>query len=63
MISAKRPEPPLAAHQCPACHHPQMKLQRRLGGTTNGSTIYVCPRWADCSIGVNVTKIDTWVAV
>jgi hypothetical protein len=63
MVSAKRPEPSLPAHQCPVCHYPQIKLQRRLSGTANGSTIYVCARWNDCSVGVNVTKIDTWVAV
>ena len=29
--------------------------------TTNGSTIYVCARPEDCSVGVNVSKVDTWV--
>jgi hypothetical protein len=63
MQPAKRSETPLPAHHCPVCHHPQMKLQRRLSPTTNGSTIYVCARSGECAVGVNVTKIDTWVAV
>jgi hypothetical protein len=50
-------------HQCPVCHHQQTKLQRRLSETKNGSTIYVCPRAGQCSIGVDLTKLDTWVSV
>ena len=56
-------ENPAPLHQCPVCHQPQTKLKRRLSETQNGSTIYVCPRAGDCSIGVNLTKMDTWVAV
>ncbi len=62
MTQVKRHDPIPPAHQCPACHYPQTKLQRRLSPTTNGSIIYVCTR-SECSIGVNLTKIDTWVAV
>jgi predicted RNA-binding Zn-ribbon protein involved in translation (DUF1610 family) len=50
-------------HECPVCHRPQTRLQRRLSETKNGSTIYVCPRAGECSVGVNLTKMDTWVAV
>lgn len=63
MMPAKRIDNPLPAHHCPVCHHPQIKLQRRLGPTTTGSTIYVCARAGECSVGINVTKVDTWVAV
>jgi hypothetical protein len=54
---------PALPHQCPVCHLPQTRLQRRLSETKNGSTIYVCPRAGECSIGVNLTKLETWVAV
>ena len=54
---------PESPHQCPACHQPQTRLKRRLSETTNGSTIYVCPRAGECSVGVSLTKLDTWVAV
>ncbi|MGE5815523.1 MAG: hypothetical protein ACM36C_13625 [Acidobacteriota bacterium] len=51
-------------HECPVCHHPQTKLQRRrVGAATGGSTIYVCTRAAECSLGINLSKVDTWVAV
>ena len=56
-------ESPALPHQCPVCHLPQTRLQRRLSETKNGSTIYVCPRAGECSIGVNLTKLETWVAV
>ena len=61
MRTSSESPPPL--HQCPVCHRPQTKLQRRLSETKNGSTIYVCPRAGECSVGVNLTKLDTWVAV
>jgi hypothetical protein len=63
MMPSKRSEQPSPSRQCPVCHHPQIKLQRRLTATTNGSTIYVCSRWEECSIGVNLSKVDTWVVV
>ena len=56
-------ESPALPHQCPVCHRPQTRLQRRLSETKNGSTIYVCPRTGECSVGVNLTKMETWVAV
>ena len=54
---------PASLHQGPVCHQPQTKLQRRLSETQNGSTIYVCPRTGECSVGVDLSKLDTWVAV
>jgi hypothetical protein len=59
-ISNKNPAP---LHECPVCHRPQTRLQRRLSETKNGSTIYVCSHAGECSIGVSLTKLDTWVAV
>jgi hypothetical protein len=58
--SDKNPAP---LHYCPACQRPQTKLQRRLSETKNGSTIYVCPRVGECTVGVNIAKMETWVAV
>jgi len=63
MTPVKRSDPPPPAHQCPVCRHPQTKLQRRLGPTTNGSTIFVCTRSGECSIGVNLSRVETWVPV
>jgi hypothetical protein len=54
---------PPVLHLCPVCHQPQTKIQRRLSGTANGSTIYICARVDQCSVGMNLTKVDTWVAV
>jgi hypothetical protein len=56
-------ESPAPPHRCPVCHEPQTKLQRRLSETKNGCTIYVCSRAGACSVGVNLTKMETWVEV
>lgn len=63
MTQPKRLEPAQPAHRCPVCHHPQTKIQRRLGDTPRGATIYVCARSGDCSVGMNLSKVDTWVCV
>jgi hypothetical protein len=63
MPQVKRNDLPPPVHQCPVCRHPQTKLQRRLSTTTNGSTIFVCTRSGECSIGVNLSRVETWVAV
>jgi hypothetical protein len=63
MSQLKRNDAPPPAHQCPVCHQPQTKLRRRLGEKTLGSTIYVCARLGECSVAVNLTKVETWVAV
>jgi len=49
--------------ECPVCHHPKTKVQRQLTATTNGTTMYVCTRAGECSVGMNLTKMETWVAV
>ena len=63
MTHVKRNDLPSPPHQCPVCRQPQTKLQRRLVPTTNGSTIYVCARAGECSVGVNLSQVETWVAV
>jgi ssDNA-binding Zn-finger/Zn-ribbon topoisomerase 1 len=63
MLQSKRNDHPPAVHQCPVCQRPQTKIQRRLGEKTHGSTNYVCTRAADCSLGIDLSKVDTWVAV
>jgi ssDNA-binding Zn-finger/Zn-ribbon topoisomerase 1 len=62
-IQPKSKVPSPSVHECPVCHHPQTKIQRRLSGKANGSTIYVCARAGECSVGMNLSKVDTWVAV
>ena len=49
--------------ECPVCRHPQTKVQRRLTATKNGSTIYLCTRVGQCSVAMNLNKMDTWIAV
>ena len=63
MTQLKRKEPEPSVHRCPVCQHPQTKIQRRLNGTTRGSTIYVCARAGECSVGMNLSKVETWVSV
>lgn len=53
---------PVAVHQCPVCHQPQTKIQRRLSDDRHGSTSFVCTR-TECVVGVNLTQVATWVAV
>lgn len=50
-------------HECPVCHRPQTKIQRRLDTEKLGSTNYVCAHAGECCLGVNLTKVTTWVAV
>jgi hypothetical protein len=51
-----------AEHQCPVCHHPQTKIQRKLSDDKHGATNYVCAR-VECAVGFNLAQVDTWVAV
>jgi hypothetical protein len=54
---------PAVLHICPICHNPQTKIQRRLGAGTSGSIVYVCARAEQCSIGMDLRKVETWQAV
>jgi len=59
----QRKDPGPILHVCPACGHPQTKIQRLIGAATRGSTTYVCTRAGECSVGVSLSKIANWVAV
>ena len=48
---------------CPVCQFPQTKIQRKLDGERRGSTSYVCARTGECAIAINLSKLETWVAV
>jgi hypothetical protein len=61
MFSSKPPAHS-AVHQCPSCHQPQTKIQRKISDTQLGATCFVCAR-PECSLGLNLTKVDTWVVV
>ena len=50
-------------HDCPVCHQRQTKIQRLLADGTHGSTNYVCARAGECVLGIDLTKVATWVAV
>jgi hypothetical protein len=63
MVQPKGIARPHLPPECPVCRHPQTKVQRRLTASRNGSTMYVCTRVGQCSVGMNLNKIDTWVAV
>lgn len=58
----QKPAPRPVVHDCPVCHFPQTKIQRKLAGEKHGATNYVCAR-TECVLGINLTKVDTWVAV
>lgn len=63
MVQPKVDDRVHAVPRCPVCAQPQTKVQRRLTETTNGSTMYVCCRAGQCSVGMDLKKMDTWVAV
>jgi hypothetical protein len=50
-------------HQCPVCHHSQVKIQRKLDSGKLGATNYVCCRTGECVLGMNLANVDTWVRV
>ena len=54
--------PPAATHRCPVCQFPQTKIQRILGEGKYGSISYVCSR-VECSVGLDLSKVETWAAV
>jgi hypothetical protein len=62
-MEPSKPAPRPILHECPVCHHQQTKIQRKVGAEKFGATNYVCARAGDCSLGINLTKVDTWVAV
>jgi hypothetical protein len=54
--------PPPATHLCPVCQFPQTKIQRILGEGRYGSISYVCSR-VECTVGLDLSKVETWAAV
>jgi hypothetical protein len=63
MVQTKRKGGPFTPPRCPVCQHPQTRVKRRLTETMNGSTMYLCIRVGQCTVGMNLRKMDTWVAV
>jgi hypothetical protein len=63
MVQSKAGDRPHLPPQCPVCHHPQTKVQRRLTAATKGATMYVCARAGQCSVGMDLNKMDTWTTV
>ena len=47
--------------QCPSCQSPQTKIKRVLGEGKYGSTNFVCSR-PECALGIDLSKLETWVA-
>jgi hypothetical protein len=63
MTHPKTAPKPAILHECPVCHFPQTKIQRKVGNERLGATNYVCARAGDCSLGINLMKVETWVVV
>ncbi|HXW05078.1 MAG TPA: hypothetical protein VD833_07595 [Vicinamibacterales bacterium] len=61
-MAADKLGPRPVLHECPVCHCPQTKIQRKLSADRGGSTNYVCAR-VECAVGIDLAKVDTWVAV
>jgi hypothetical protein len=61
-MTAPREVPRPTIHSCPVCRLPQTKIQRILGEGKYGSVSYVCAR-VECTIGLDLSKIETWAAV
>ena len=61
-MPAPKVPPPPATHRCPVCLLPQTKIQRILGEGRYGSISYVCSR-AECTVGLDLSKVETWAAV
>jgi hypothetical protein len=62
-MQPKRRDAAPSLHVCPVCHQPQTKIQRLIGSTTRGCTVYVCARVGECIVAVTLNKIDNWIEV
>lgn len=62
-MTIQKPAAASAPHHCPVCHHPQTRIQRKLGGERQGPINYVCARAEECVLGINLSKVETWVTV
>jgi hypothetical protein len=63
MMKPPRKDAVPALHVCPVCGHKQTKIQKLVGTVPRGSTTFICARAGDCSVGLSLSKIATWVAV
>ena len=61
MASQKTPPLP-TVHRCPICQFPQTKIQRILSEGRYGSISYVCAR-RECTVGLDLSKVENWAAV
>jgi hypothetical protein len=61
-MSGQKLPPRPTVHECPVCHCPQTKIQRVLSEGKYGSISYVCSR-VECAVGLDLSKLQTWVAV
>lgn len=61
-MSDRKPPPVAVTRQCPGCHLPQTKIRRVLSDGRYGSMNYVCSR-RECALGLDLSKLVTWVAV
>jgi hypothetical protein len=61
-MTDKKLGPIPVAHDCPVCHNPQTKIRRILSEGKYGSTNYICAR-VECALGIDLSKLQTWVAV
>ena len=60
-MSVQKPAAAAAVHHCPSCHEPQTKIKRVLGEGKFGASNFVCAR-KECMLGIDVSKLQTWVA-
>lgn len=61
-MTDRKPAPRPVVHECPVCHFPQTKIQRKLSDDKPGATNYVCAR-TECILGIDLAKVDTWIAL
>ena len=61
-VPSKDPVRPVP-HDCPVCHQPQTKIQRKISTDKLGMSTYVCSRAGLCCLGINLTQVDTWIVV
>ncbi len=59
-MSKQKPPVVPAAHQCPSCRQPQTRIKRVLGDGKFGSSNFICSRM-ECALGVDLSKLQTWV--
>lgn len=61
-MANQKPPPHPVVRNCPVCHFPQTRIQRKLAADKHGTMNYVCSR-VECAIGIDLKKVDTWIVV